>query len=280
MSEAALRAARLALAAAPSGLVTDFDGTLSPIVADPDAARPLPGVADALEALARRLAVVAVVTGRAALDARARIGVTGLVVVGNHGIEWLAPDAERPDAHASAQSVGRRLKATLSALSAEPGLRVEKKGLSATIHYRETAEPAQTRARLLAALEGRLDGLELREGRASLELRPLGVGDKGRALRTIVDRYSLRGLLVLGDDVTDLDMFRAAAELRQEGRLALVLIGAVQGGTEVPAEVAAAADVVIDSVEAAASMLRALAFDNHADHDNHDNHEGAEPSVC
>lgn len=273
MSEGALRAARLALAAAPAGLVTDFDGTLSPIVTDPDAARPLPGVADALEALARRLAVVAVVTGRSALDARARIGVTGLLVVGNHGIEWLAPGAERPDAHPEAQSVGRRLRATLSALPVEPGLRVEEKGLSATIHYREAAEPGLTLVRLLAALEGRLDGLELRQGRASLELRPVGVGDKGLALRTIVDRYSLRGLLVLGDDVTDLDMFRAAAELREDGRLTLALIGAVQGGSEVPAEVAGAADVVIDSVEAAASMLRALALDNH------DNHEGAEPSV-
>ncbi|MDQ6683376.1 MAG: trehalose-phosphatase [Chloroflexota bacterium] len=274
MSEDALRAARLTLAAAPAGLVTDFDGTLSPIVADPDAARPLPGVADALQALARRLAVVAVVTGRAALDARARIGVSRLLLVGNHGIEWLAPGAERPDANPLAQSVGRLLKATLSGLPAEPGIRVEEKGLSATIHYREAAEPAQTRERLLAALEGRLDGLELREGRASLELRPVGVGDKGRALRTIVDRYSLRGLLVLGDDVTDLDMFRVAAELRQDGRLALALIGAVQGGTEVPAEVAGAADLVVDSVEAAASMLRALAFD-----DNHDNHEGAGPSA-
>jgi trehalose-phosphatase len=100
--------------------------------------------------------------------------------------------------------------------------------------------------------------LTLRHGRMSVELRAPGLGDKGLAVRTIVDRYALAGLVVMGDDVTDLDMFRAAHELRASGRLHTAVV-AVGGGDEVPAEVAAAADVVIGDAFAAAALLDALA---------------------
>ena len=47
-------------------IATDFDGTLAPIVADPRAARPLPGAVPALRRLARVVGTVAVITGRPA----------------------------------------------------------------------------------------------------------------------------------------------------------------------------------------------------------------------
>ena len=50
-------------------LATDFDGTLAPIVADPRAARPLPGAVPALRRLARAVGTVAVITGRPAAEA-------------------------------------------------------------------------------------------------------------------------------------------------------------------------------------------------------------------
>ena len=252
-------AARGALSCVPAGIVTDFDGTLSPIVSEPDAARPLPGVATALEALARRMAVVAVVTGRGALDARERLGAAGALVVGNHGIEWLYPHQPRPEPAFGQAAVEERLRAALSRVVEEAGVKVEYKGMSATIHYRGARDPAAARTRLMDALSGATRDLELREGRASIELRPLGLGDKGEALRRIVQLHRLRGLMVLGDDVTDLDMFRAAAELRAAGTLSCALIGAVQGGDEVPAAVQAAADLLIGSVEDAAQLLRELA---------------------
>jgi trehalose 6-phosphate phosphatase len=61
-----LPAAFDAFVADPSGVgvFTDFDGTLSPIVDEPDAAAPLDGVVDALEDLAGRVARVAVISGR------------------------------------------------------------------------------------------------------------------------------------------------------------------------------------------------------------------------
>ncbi|HEV7664378.1 MAG TPA: trehalose-phosphatase, partial [Chloroflexota bacterium] len=79
------------LAAGRAGLVTDVDGTISPIVARPEDAAVLPAARDALAGLSHLLSMVAVVSGRRASDARAMVGVDGLVYVGNHGLErWTA----------------------------------------------------------------------------------------------------------------------------------------------------------------------------------------------
>jgi trehalose 6-phosphate phosphatase len=257
----ALVLASAALAEAPAGLLTDFDGTLSPIVADPASSRLVDGAAPALEALVRRLAVVAVVTGRAPLDARRMTGVPGLLVAGNHGMEWLEPGADAPIPSPEAARVRARIDAVLAAVPMLPGVTIEDKGLSATIHYRNAADPEATRRAVVAVLPGLGPGgeLELRPGRMSLELRPIGLGDKGAATRTIIDRFGLRGAVVMGDDVTDLDMFAAVAERRDAGLLRGAIIGVGGGDAEVPPEVSAAADAVLDGPEAAARFLSALA---------------------
>jgi trehalose 6-phosphate phosphatase len=59
-------AARLAERAGEVALCLDFDGTLSPIVDDPQAARPLHGIVELLEPLANRFAAVALISGRPA----------------------------------------------------------------------------------------------------------------------------------------------------------------------------------------------------------------------
>jgi trehalose-phosphatase len=98
----------------------------------------------------------------------------------------------------------------------------------------------------------------VRAGRMSLELRPAGLGDKGSAVEAVARRHGLRGLVVIGDDVTDLDMFRAAHRLGAEDGLATAVI-AVGGGGEVPNEVAAAADALVPDPSAVVELLRSLA---------------------
>lgn len=258
----ALALARAALADAPAGLLTDFDGTLSPIVTDPALARLVDGAAGPLAALAERLAVVAIVTGRAPLDARAMTGVPGLLIAGNHGTEWLEPNAETTVSSVDGDAVRAGLDAVLSRLPELDGVPVEHKGLSASVHYRNAADPEAARADILAALGDVTPlGLELRHGRMSVELRAVGIGDKGSAARAIVDRFGLRGAVVMGDDVTDLDMFRAVAEQRDAGRLQAAIIGVGGEGGEVPPEVTAAADVVLADPAEAATLLAALAGD-------------------
>ena len=257
-----LRAHALAAAAleeTPAGLLTDFDGTLSPIVADPSLARLLDGTDGALTRLAERLAVVAVVTGRAPLDARARVGVPGVLIVGNHGTEWLDPDAEAPSTSPAADAARAAIATILGRFAAIPDVAVEAKGLSATVHYRNARDPAAARTRVLAAVTSLPLGIDVREGRMSIELRPIGLGDKGSATRDVIRRFGLRGVVVMGDDVTDLDMFAAVSELRAGGSVQGVIVAV--GGTdrEVPPEVVDAADVVLSDPAEAARLLAMLA---------------------
>jgi trehalose 6-phosphate phosphatase len=255
-----LRQARTALAERPAGLVTDFDGTLAPIVTEPHAARPTPGVVPALNRLAERLAVVAVVSGRAALDVRRMLpGADGIWVVGNHGLEWLAPAATEPEPIPDEPEIRALVNRAASNVPSLDGVTIEEKGLSATIHYRSAADPAAARSAILRALSEAGPDLELREGRRSVEVRPRGAGDKGTALRSIVERFALRGLLLAGDDVTDLDMFRAARELGERGLRSALL--AISGADEVPATVSEAADGTLADPAAFVELLRSLARD-------------------
>ena len=255
----ALELARAALADEPAGLLTDFDGTLSPIVADPASSRLADGAEAALEALIRRLAVVAIVTGRAPLDARRMTGVTGLLVAGNHGMEWLEPSAEAPAPSPEAAAVRERLTTVLGAVPQLTGVTIEDKGLSATVHFRNAPDPEAARNAVVDALPDLGTALELRDGRMSLEVRPVGLGDKGAATRAIIDRYGLRGVVVMGDDITDLDMFAAVAEARAAGRLHGAIIGVGGADGEVPPSVTRAADVVLGDPAEAAALLVGLA---------------------
>ena len=257
--ERALALASAALADAPAGLLTDFDGTMSPIVADPALARLTDGASGALAALVSRLAVVAIVTGRAPLDARRMTGVPGMLVAGNHGTELLEPDADAPILSPAASSVRAALDEVLARLPEVAGVIIEHKGLSAAIHYRNADGAGAVRDRLVEALGPLGDGLELRHGRMSLELRPVGLGDKGAATRAIIKRFGLRGVVVMGDDVTDLDMFAVVAEMRAAGLIRGAIIGVGGGDAEVPPEVAAAADVLLASPADVARLLEALA---------------------
>ena len=255
----ALSLATAALGHAPAGLLTDLDGTLAPIVRDPASVRLADGAVDALEALTRRLAVVAVLSGRAASDARRIVGVPEVLVVGNHGTEWLPPGAADPEPLPDGASVAARLSKLLQAVPTEPGVEVEHKGLSATVHYRNAADPERARPRITDALAPHVGhAFELRHGRMSIELRPSGLGDKGTALRAIVERHDLSGLLVLGDDVTDLDMFRAVDALRSDGRVHAAILAVAASG-EVPSEVGEAADATLDGPAGVVDLLRALA---------------------
>jgi len=204
--------------------------------------------------------VVAIVTGRAAHDARRILGSAGdeVLVIGNHGLEWLEPGADAASVDPALTPLRATIADLLGRIPAVPGVEIEDKGLSATIHYRRAPEPKIARARLLESLLGTSGrDIDVREGRRSIELRPAGRGDKGTALRAVVQRFGLRGLVVAGDDATDLDMFAATRELRSEGVISAVL--GIAGGREVPAEIAATVDYLLPDPVAFVRLLTSLA---------------------
>lgn len=247
----------------PAGLLTDIDGTISPIAPTPEAARVAPGIAATLDRLARRLAVVAAVTGRGADDAARLVGTARVLYLGNHGMERRGPAGSTFDPAAApylprVRAVLRRAEAAATAAGLR-GLRFEDKGVTASIHYRQAPEPPAARAALLAIVAplAAAEGLRLTEGRLVLELRPPVRIDKGTALGAVVDEYALRGAVFLGDDVTDIDAMRELWRRRDSGALAGLTIGVATA--ESPPELREASDLPVETVEAVAALLAAVA---------------------
>lgn len=204
-------------------LLLDYDGTLAPIVDDPDDAAPLPGVIPLLRRLVARIPV-AVVSGRGLDDLVPRIGVDGVAHAGSHGFEILTADGKRfhpfPDATASLEEVAAELRAIARAT---PGSRVEDKRFALALHLRGVAASPSHRAlertRALAAERA----LRCTHGREVVELRPSVEWDKGHTVRWFLDRWTAAGrgggALYIGDDITDEDALAAVHELRGTGVL-------------------------------------------------------------
>jgi trehalose 6-phosphate phosphatase len=261
------RAGLSALLAEPGAalLGLDFDGTLAPIVPDPDAARGHPDVPRVLTRLAAAGIRVAVVTGRPAATAVEYAGIAdvpGLVVLGHYGLErWEGGTVTAPEDLSAVAEARRLLPDVLAAAGAPDGTYVEDKGAAVAVHTRRTADPSATFEALrepLTELAAEV-GLVVEPGRFVHELRPAG-GDKGDALRTLVReairaRAPVKVVVFVGDDLGDLAAFDAVDRFRAAGTPGLLVCS---GSTEVTA-LADRADLVVDGPDGVVSLLGALA---------------------
>lgn len=188
--------------------VFDFDGTLAPIVTDPGrAAVPAP-VARRLASLADR-AAIAVVSGRAASDVRARLNFVAHYVVGNHGLEGVPGGLPSGQHEAVCASWERTLASALAAHgTAAAGVRIEKKRYSLSVHYRL----ARDRAQLGTWLQGLLAELEpaphVTSGKYVFNVLPAPGVDKGAAIVRLMEDCGARSAIYVGSDATDDDVFR------------------------------------------------------------------------
>lgn len=207
------------LAARPRfGLFSDLDGTLSPIAPTPEAAQITPRNRELLAELQKQLPLVALISGRRASSLRERVGLPGLVYVGNHGLEQWMDGAVKviPEAQPYLPSL-QATKVELQKIE-EPGVYVEDKGPTLSLHYRQAAKPiffARNHAAMIADIAGKR-GLTLFTGKMVFEVRPPVAMDKGVAFRNLVREHRIEAALFLGDDVSDLNVFRAARKLRAE----------------------------------------------------------------
>lgn len=250
-----------ALLAQPQGalLGLDFDGTLAPIVPDPDQARAHSAVPDLLRRLCAAGVRVAVVTGRpaeVAVEYGGLSDVPGVVVLGHYGLErWADGELTAPEAAAGVAAAKRRLPDLLADLGAPEGTWVEDKGRAVAVHTRRTASPQEAFELLRIPLEKLADetGLVVEPGRLVLELRPEGA-DKGGALRSLVEEQRPPAVVFVGDDLGDLAAFAEVNRLRAEGLPGLLVCS---GSTEVT-ELAERADLVVDGPEGVVELLADL----------------------
>jgi len=237
---------------APRLVATDLDGTLAPIVERPQDARVPPSTLAVLDRLAEAI-TVAVITGRDLNTARRMVPCEGVVVIGSHGLEAsfespLLPEVDRVALAAALEEAEERV------LEAAPTiyLGIERKAISTAFHYRTAPELEPVIRKALTPLP---KGLRLREGRMVLEGLPDDRGGKDAALLALQEHLKARSLLIMGDDLTDVAMFRAGRGLRDQG--CTVVIAGVSGGPETPPEIGELADFMLHSPE---EVLEALQY--------------------
>jgi trehalose 6-phosphate synthase/phosphatase len=203
-------------------LLLDFDGTITPIVDRPEAARLSHASRLAVDAAARSPGIdVVIVSGRALDDVRERVGLPNVTYIGNHGFEIDGPAIHfRHEAADRIQATMQSASVALEKL-AIPGALVELKGPTLAFHVRgvkeKNREDAVQRARTIL----RRRRLRVVVGKLVLEGRPPVDWHKGHAVLWLLgERYGddwpshVRALFI-GDDTTDEDVFRS---LRGIGR--------------------------------------------------------------
>ena len=221
-----------------AAILLDVDGTLAPIVERPDDARIPDETRRELARLAGLYALVACVSGRPRDQVEEMLGVSGVAIVGEHGLE-LAPDAERWADAVAEFANGVDWPA-------------ERKPLSVSFHFRRADDEDAARAYLRrVAKAAEHAGLVPRWGRKVLEVRPPVAADKGTATRALVSRAGVDRGLYAGDDTTDIDGFRGLDGLDVAVRVA------VDSG-EAPPELVAAADLVVEGTEGVLALLHRL----------------------
>jgi len=196
-------------------LFLDLDGTLLDIAATPQGVEVHPTTVPTLARLSRGLAgALAILSGRAIADIDRLLAPLRLPAAGQHGAE-LRLDPAGPIERAAFPPRPHDWDARLAALAREhTGLLLEDKGLGVAVHYRNAPAAEPTVRRVLRGLVDGAQGFALKSGKCVWEILPRGC-DKGAALRRLMAAPPFAGRLpvVLGDDVTDEDAFRAAVAL-------------------------------------------------------------------
>lgn len=237
-----------------AALFLDFDGVLSPIVDDPAAARPSPGLADVLLRLVSRVGLVAVISGRPMSFLTDHLAAPeGLVLSGLYGLERVSSDGawQHPQAGVWRETIND--VAARAEAHGPIGMTVERKGASLTLHYRTAPTIAGEVAGCATELAAR-SGLVMRSAKMSVELHPPIEVDKGSTLLDLVGRHD--PVAMIGDDLGDVAAFVALDELAAAGRDVLRI---VVRNDETPTELLSRADLVFDGPQQVVELLDSLA---------------------
>lgn len=192
-------------------LLLDYDGTLAPIVPRPEQAHLSSDTRQLLYDLKNNAKfVLGVISGRSLVDVRERVGVSDIIYAGNHGLEM--EGIGEPFLHPEAEILRDALAAICQKLEQQlgqyPGVIVENKGLTLSVHYRLTPEDlvGQVESAFNCAVAPSVgdDVVRITHGKKVLEVRPNVAWDKGKAIARIMEVYADATLAAyFGDDLTD-----------------------------------------------------------------------------
>jgi trehalose 6-phosphate phosphatase len=247
-------------------VLLDIDGTLAPIVDFAGDANVPEATRKLLISISRRYGLVACISGRRASDARAMVAIGTITYVGSHGAEvleggWteavLDPKLEE---WVSRVEEFRREVDTMELHRRR--VRIEDKGPIIAFHWRGASDEESARAAIDALAEqARAVGFEIHWGRKVMEVRPPVRIDKGEGVTSLLAGRTLSTVLYAGDDVTDLDAFRALRDLAEAGSIGQALCVGVRSD-DGPPEIEQEADLVVDGTDGMQLLLAALLSDS------------------
>jgi trehalose 6-phosphate phosphatase len=241
------------LAHPPLAVLSDIDGTLAPIVPNPEDARITGRARKALSALMSSGVRIGFVTGRSLDMVQRMAGPPGAYVAASHGLEiYAGGNAETPEAVRPWMSRVQMLLAEIGPIDV-PGVIIEDKGAIVAFHYRKAESEREALSAIMRAIQtsdtAKLFGVH--NGRRVIELRPPLDLDKGTGAMTLMERLGARAAVCMGDDATDLDMFRA---VKMSGLPSATM--AIANPEE--SAVLEGADYFVDGVEGAEWLLEEL----------------------
>ncbi|CAL5332825.1 unnamed protein product [Camellia sinensis] len=217
----------------------DYDGTLSPIVEDPDRAFMTKEMRKAVSDVAQYFPT-AIVTGRCRAKVYNFVKLSQLYYAGSHGMDIKGPakDSNNREVNANANlndnqglsfqpareflpMIDKVYKVLLEKIKSTPGAKVENNKFCLSVHYRCVDEKSwNALAEQVKSVLNDYPKLKLTQGRKVLEIRPTIKWDKGKALEFLLESLGYANSddvfpVYIGDDRTDEDAFKV---LRDRGQ--------------------------------------------------------------
>ncbi|KAH7578044.1 hypothetical protein JRO89_XS01G0333300 [Xanthoceras sorbifolium] len=218
-------------------LFLDYDGTLSPIVNDPNRAF----MSDAMRSAVREAASLfptAIVSGRSIDKVNDFVKLENVVYAGSHGMDISTPSAslKHQDEGHQIQSVDEQIIEVLEKkIKPIKGAMVEDNRFCVSVHYRRVnQEDVDTLKEMVHSTVKAYPNFRISGGKMVMEIRPSINWNKGRALEYLLDTFGFNSSsdflpLYIGDDKTDEDAFEVIQGL---GRGFPIIVSSVTRDTK------------------------------------------------
>ena len=243
----------------PFGLITDMDGTLSPVPHDILQKTVPPATLPQLTQLVNRFDLLAIVSGRKTEALKDIVNIEGIKYIGHYGMEWWENNQAvmHPDVIASLSSM-RAVAKELEVLRSVDGMIIQDKGATMSVHYHLSSQPEIAKQQILELLEKspHIKNLRLMDEKTNIGIVPRVDINKGIAVTNLIKEYRLKGAIYLGDDIGDVPGFKAIRQARQNKDFDCLAI--LVTGPETTQEILNEADFTLNNVQETEILLNWL----------------------